>query len=40
MGKQRINNTLHDTNSRLSNPVTKLSVKNKEIDLIPIYEIF
>ena len=39
MGKQRIKNTLHDINSRLSNPVTKLSVKNKEIDLIPIYEI-
>ena len=35
MGKQRIKNTLHDINSRLSNPVTKLSVKNKEIDLIP-----
>ena len=39
MGKQRIKNTLHDITSRLSNPATKLSVKNKEIALIPIQQI-
>ncbi|MGL5246195.1 MAG: PolC-type DNA polymerase III [Mycoplasmoidaceae bacterium] len=39
MGKQKIKSILHDINTRLANHITKSTVKNKEIDLIPIYEI-
>ncbi|MGL5640189.1 MAG: PolC-type DNA polymerase III [Mycoplasmoidaceae bacterium] len=39
MGKQKIKSILHNINTRLSNHITKSTVKNKEIDLIPIYEI-
>ncbi|MGL4647658.1 MAG: PolC-type DNA polymerase III [Mycoplasmoidaceae bacterium] len=38
MGKQRIKTILGDIKTRLSNPTTKVSVTNKEVELINIYE--
>ncbi|WP_412032170.1 PolC-type DNA polymerase III [Malacoplasma muris] len=38
-GKNAINNKLVDIKNRMNNPKTKALVKNKEIDLIQIYEI-
>lgn len=38
-GKNSVLNKLNDIKNRINNPKTKALVKNKEIDLIPIYEI-
>lgn len=38
-GELELINKINDTKDKLSNPKTKALVKNKEIDLIPIYEL-